>query len=689
MDLVRKSLRKTKSDSKISCTNQYENNYTLNIEKSLKKKLESTKRTEIEYENTKGGITSKLDAVSFELFIHACEKFYGESNLHEFTKTTATDRQSNNVQYTFHIKTKDSDPFNYTINAYLTKCSLLINGRNTQHFINNDVIHIHKIMSNTTIQGAKVNVELLNKNLASKLESALESIDHSKSSLEPTSAISNPHKAVEKCHKCNRICKSRAVLCQFGHWVHYSCDKLSEKDIQTIEKDEQNYICKKCSNLSLKSPSRCITLPNSSEIFRNKSILSTGTSTLAKTLLLEEIQCNGCDVTLDKIENKCVNCDMTFHNQCLDKTTDQCFSCIGIEDQDTVINSVNFHQTVVKQTSPNLQNLDINNSGTTPNLITSVSSAKNTANLDKQSDHNTVNTQNEIQTSSKMKELRTLELKLKKKEEQLKIKEAMLNEDMKEKTKVMDRLHKAEIRNIELENTIKTLQTRIEQIPINSVVNNSNPTNSQSKIKEEEDELIIGMRKRVTKFVLNKIDKELNKLESNNDHSEHNTETSSNPQYNYERQNYSDNYWNYNNGYSGQYRDTQPYYNYHHNWQQGHNEDSSSYQNTEITHNICTDNLIEIQPTNVHTSTINSKPVNTQHTTYCDKNKLPKFNCNLEKVNRNSQNSEKHTNQSQTQNSEHYFSTIGQPLYFHPTPQQTHFLQLASLNPSRYKEPNL
>ncbi|XP_071153609.1 GATA zinc finger domain-containing protein 14-like [Mytilus edulis] len=380
---------------------------------------------------------------------------------------------------------------------------------------------------------------------------------------------------------------------------------------------------------------------------------------------------------------------MTFHNQCLDKTTDQCFSCIGIEDQDTVINSVNSHQTVVKQTSHNLQNLDINNSGPTPNLITSVSSAKNAANLDKQSDHNTINTQNEIQTSSKMKELRTLELKLKKKEEQLKIKEAMLNEDMKEKTKIMDRLHKAEIRNIELENTIKTLQTRIEQIPINSVVNNSNPTNSQSKIKEEEDELIIGMRKRVTKFVLNKIDKELNKLESNSDHSEHNTETSSNPQYNYERQNYSDNYWNYNNGYSGQYRDTQPYYNYHHNWQQGHNEDSSSYQNTEITHNICTDNLIEIQPTNVHSSTINSKPVNTQHTTYCDKNKLPKFNCNLEKVNRNSQNSEKHTNQSQTQNSEHYFSTIEQPLYFHPTPQQTHFLQLASLNPSRYKEPNL
>ncbi|VDI19069.1 Hypothetical predicted protein [Mytilus galloprovincialis] len=66
----------------------------------------------------------------------------------------------------------------------------------------------------------------------------------------------------------------------------------------------------------------------------------------------------------------------------------------------------------------------------------------------------------------------------------------------------MDRSHKAEIRNIELENTIKTLQTRIKQISIIPVVNNCNPTTIQSKNKDEEDELIIGMRKRVTKFVL-------------------------------------------------------------------------------------------------------------------------------------------------------------------------------------------
>ena len=57
----------------------------------------------------------------------------------------------------------------------------------------------------------------------------------------------------------------------------------------------------------------------------------------------------------------------------------------------------------------------------------------------------------------KMKELRQLGQKLKKKEEQLKIKETMNNDEMKDKLRIMKRLHNAEIRNLELENTINVL----------------------------------------------------------------------------------------------------------------------------------------------------------------------------------------------------------------------------------------
>jgi hypothetical protein len=65
-------LRTSNSDNILS----YENNYTLIIEKSLRKKLESTKRPEIVYTKTGVGVTAKLDAVTFELFNHACEVYY-------------------------------------------------------------------------------------------------------------------------------------------------------------------------------------------------------------------------------------------------------------------------------------------------------------------------------------------------------------------------------------------------------------------------------------------------------------------------------------------------------------------------------------------------------------------------------------------------------------------------------------
>jgi hypothetical protein len=61
---------------------KYENNYTLNIEKSLRKKLESTKRPEIVCTKT-----AKLDAVTFELFNHACEVYYkNTSEILDFKK---------------------------------------------------------------------------------------------------------------------------------------------------------------------------------------------------------------------------------------------------------------------------------------------------------------------------------------------------------------------------------------------------------------------------------------------------------------------------------------------------------------------------------------------------------------------------------------------------------------------------
>jgi hypothetical protein len=51
------------------------------------------------------------------------------------------------VQYTYHITTNYTQ--SYTINVYLTKCSHLINGKNTQGLIDRDIPLIHYIISNT------------------------------------------------------------------------------------------------------------------------------------------------------------------------------------------------------------------------------------------------------------------------------------------------------------------------------------------------------------------------------------------------------------------------------------------------------------------------------------------------------------------------------------------------------------
>jgi hypothetical protein len=88
-----------------------------------------------------------------------------------------------------------------------------------------------------------------------------------------------------------------------------------------------------------------------------------------------------------------------------------------------------------------------------------------------------------------MKELRQLEQKLKKKEEQLKIKETMINDEMKDKLRIMERLHNAEIRNLELENTIKTLTTRV----VNDNPKHHANDNTTKRSNSDTDDIVVGM----------------------------------------------------------------------------------------------------------------------------------------------------------------------------------------------------
>ena len=54
--------------------------YHLNVQQSLGKKLEATKRKSVEYMYTDGGVTGQADAVTFELMKEAMLAFFSNEN---------------------------------------------------------------------------------------------------------------------------------------------------------------------------------------------------------------------------------------------------------------------------------------------------------------------------------------------------------------------------------------------------------------------------------------------------------------------------------------------------------------------------------------------------------------------------------------------------------------------------------
>lgn len=643
---VRKSLRHSNSDSKLKYNHEYTNDYTLNIEKSLKKKLESTKRTEITYELTNGGITAKLDAVTFELFIYACEQYYSiQTSNCEYSKSVATDKAGNTVQYTYHISRKQPESSNFTINAYLTKCSLLINGRNCEIFCDKDLDNIHNIMINTKIDGAKINTKLLNKTLENKLQSALNEM---KKPVDTKSIdVDREDHTNEKCYKCKRTSITKSVQCTNGHWVHYMCERLSREEIDKLENKELkfNYTCKICLGIDVKLPNHTIPVVEITRTIRKE--IESNSNTSAKTLLIEENECNSCDIT-DNCDNQCINCGLPFHTTCLQTTTQKCFNCIGLEDQntsDSVLHTTKHKTVTCTELNDNEQEvIQIANNSSQNNQIHSnkdEASIQKEQQNEKQKHVHNQQQDSEIQINTRLKELKQLEQKLKKREEQIKIKEAMVNEDLREKIQIMDRLHQSEIRNIELENTIKTLYTQIENLKQRTNVTNSD-TNNRSPITNREDEIIIGLRNRVTKFVLNRLDKEFDQMEKSLDNT-----TTVEANYTYE-QNCA--------------QKTQPINN----------------TTTVEANSLCEPNYTREPQQYTNLDQFSDRRTQQQSSSRLNKNQS---NERIKSVGTD-HNSKNYVNKTGLYNN----STIeGQPLYYNQNPQQQPFLYYPSLHNGRYK----
>ena len=219
--------------------------YYLNVQKSLAKKLEATKRNSVEYRHTDGGVTGQADAVTFELMKEALLVYFGNEKRDFKCKITESkDKDGNCVQKTIRVLYPNQTD-SYTVNMYYTKCSFLVNGRSVDRFLQEDLKKLHTVIESAKVDGKAVDIAELNKILAKQLSGVL-NLNSQQSNTPAIKETDNVESS--KCIKCEKYCHKRAAFCENTlHWIHYRCDKLSVETIQKIENDPTyKYECQVC-----------------------------------------------------------------------------------------------------------------------------------------------------------------------------------------------------------------------------------------------------------------------------------------------------------------------------------------------------------------------------------------------------------------------------------------------------------
>ena len=80
------------------------------------------------------------------------------------------------------------------------------------------------------------------------------------------------------CIKCKKNSKTKSTYCTGGghHWVHYNCEKWSNKEIENAEQGQNSeYTCKICRNYKAKTSMLAIELPKRN-VSSNIDILGEG-----------------------------------------------------------------------------------------------------------------------------------------------------------------------------------------------------------------------------------------------------------------------------------------------------------------------------------------------------------------------------------------------------------------------------
>jgi len=510
----------TRTSTDIHPTDVTQNDYVLNIEKSLEKKLIAAKRIRNwTYEYTGGGIVVEADAATYELFKTVAIYYYNtypSVNGKAHTTTTTDNTNQSVVQLTVRVSDQNSQNNGYTINMYHTTSKIMVNGKNINKFIQEDLGSIHALIEDTLKSNKNTDIKAINNLMKEQLENLLSQFNVNKgspvhksnecgykskgkneNSLNTSTETQNIKCASTQdinCIKCKRPCKTKSSYCDKGHhWTHYKCEKLSDEEIEKIEKDKTtDHHCKICI----------------SQNATNITLVQITATDLSRELLDEENQL--------AINNRGDDLDAcTICNSIYDKTSLQyeenlptCYSCIGIKDQN-------------KHTTPKIIEMDIAQVRNQPAIPTQTISPETQAKKNNQTTviktAGTSNNQNGNQATHsnqaiKMGDLRQKEIKIRKWEEELKIKERMLQDDQNRYVRLETYIKKLESEKEEYENTIRTLKRKIVLLeePQTNVKECYERTSKTSN-----DTLTHSIQDRVTSYILRQVDQQIQKMEDN------------------------------------------------------------------------------------------------------------------------------------------------------------------------------
>ncbi|VDI25644.1 Hypothetical predicted protein [Mytilus galloprovincialis] len=239
---------------------------------------------------------------------------------------------------------------------------------------------------------------------------------------------------------------------------------------------------------------------------------------LAETLLMEEVeirkeqlqidcqeqaqQCPKCEKSMERIgSDVCSTCNRQCHMQCMEYNNEepQCYICTAASRQD--------NQTDVESSPTQTVNMTMQQPA--------ISQKEDTTTAHK---------------DAKYSELRAKEIKLKKMEDQIKLREKAAQEANNNRTKLESRCQELEARNHELEHTVKTLVRRIESLEVQQVANgqvnekqhhspsetsnqNSRHDNNSNDMAEYFNQRFKRLHRKLTDVVFDCIDKHIDNMQ--------------------------------------------------------------------------------------------------------------------------------------------------------------------------------